>query len=207
VMSSTYNWFEAAQQQQQALPARPCLRNASRAFHETNTPTPPHLNRRRRPRRHSTTRHRPITTTRSVPTTHTTTHRILVRNPAILINRRRRLNLAISSRINPNTNPRHNPIGDIVAELHPLDERIHVRGFLGEDLVVGVEGDGLRVGVVGRGGFDEGEEGLVEEELADVGGVGGGVVFEESAVGADEGGGGVVGEDVDVGGACFEVVS
>ena len=65
----------------------------------------------------------------------------------------------------------------------------------------------MRVGVVGRGGFDEGEEGLVEEELADVGGVGGGVVFEESAVGADEGGGGVVGEDVDVGGACFEVVS
>jgi hypothetical protein len=43
---------------------------------------------------------------------------------------------------------------------------------------------------------------LVEKELADVGGVRGGVAFEEGAVGADEGGVGVVGEDVDVGSAC-----
>jgi hypothetical protein len=62
----------------------------------------------------------------------------------------------------------------------------------------------LRVGVVGCGGFDKGDEVLVEEDLADVGGVRGGVAFEEGAVGADEGGVGVVGEDVDVGGACWD---
>jgi hypothetical protein len=60
----------------------------------------------------------------------------------------------------------------------------------------------LGVGVVGCGGFDEGDEVLVEEDLADVGGVRGCVALEQSAVGADQGGVGVVGEDVDVGGAC-----
>jgi hypothetical protein len=60
----------------------------------------------------------------------------------------------------------------------------------------------LRVGVVGRGGFDEGDQVLVEEDLADVRGVGCGVAAEEGAVGADGGGVGGVGEDVDVGGAC-----
>jgi hypothetical protein len=60
----------------------------------------------------------------------------------------------------------------------------------------------LGVGVVGRGGFDEGDQVLVEEDLADVRGVGGGVAAEEGAVGADGGGVGRVGEDVDVGGAC-----
>jgi hypothetical protein len=61
----------------------------------------------------------------------------------------------------------------------------------------------LRVGVVGRCGFDEGDEVLVEEDLADVGGVRGGVAFEQGVVRADQGGVGVVGEDVDVGGACW----
>lgn len=56
----------------------------------------------------------------------------------------------------------------------------------------------MRVGVVGRGGFDERDEVLVEEDLADVGGVGGCVAFEEGAVGADDGFVGVVGQDVDV---------
>lgn len=60
----------------------------------------------------------------------------------------------------------------------------------------------MRVGVVGRGGFDEGDEVLVEEDLADVRGVGCCVAAEEGAVGADGGFVGGVGEDVDVGGAC-----
>lgn len=60
----------------------------------------------------------------------------------------------------------------------------------------------MRVGVVRCRGFDEGDERLVEEDLADVGGVGGCVAFEEGAVGADEGLVGVVCEDVDVCGAC-----
>ena len=58
------------------------------------------------------------------------------------------------------------------------------------------------VGVVGRGGLDEADEVLVEEDLANVRGVGGRVAAEEGAVGADGGGVGGVGEDVDVGGAC-----
>ena len=37
-----------------------------------------------------------------------------------------------------------------------------------------------------------------------MGGVGGCVAFEEGAIGADQGVVGVVGEDVDVGGACFD---
>lgn len=60
----------------------------------------------------------------------------------------------------------------------------------------------MRVGVVGRGGFDEGDQVLVEEDLTDVRGVGCGVAAEEGAVGADGSGVGRVGEDVDVGGAC-----
>jgi hypothetical protein len=60
----------------------------------------------------------------------------------------------------------------------------------------------LGVGVVGGGGFDEGDEGLVEEDLADVRGGGGAVAAEEGAVGADGGFVDVVGQDVDVGGAC-----
>ena len=60
----------------------------------------------------------------------------------------------------------------------------------------------MRVSVVGRGGFDEADEILVEEDLADVRGVRGRVATEEGAVGADGGVVGVVGEDVDVGGAC-----
>ena len=58
----------------------------------------------------------------------------------------------------------------------------------------------MGVGVVGRGCFDEGDEGLVEEDLPDVGGVRCRCVgAEEGAVCADGGGVGVVGEDVDVG--------
>jgi hypothetical protein len=45
----------------------------------------------------------------------------------------------------------------------------------------------LLVGVVRRGFFDERDEVLVEEDLADVRGVRGRVAFEESAVGADDG--------------------
>jgi hypothetical protein len=51
----------------------------------------------------------------------------------------------------------------------------------------------LRVGVVRSSGFDERQEALVEENLADVGGVGGCVTIEQGAVGTDEGFIGVVG--------------
>ena len=60
----------------------------------------------------------------------------------------------------------------------------------------------MSVGVVGRSGFDEADEVLVEEDLADVRGVGGRVTAQEGTVGTDGGGVGGVGEDVDVGGAC-----
>ena len=40
---------------------------------------------------------------------------------------------------------------------------------MGEDPVLSVGGEGLCVGRVGAGGFDLGGEGLVEEELTDVG--------------------------------------
>ena len=163
------------------------------------------LRRRRRARRHSTSRPSAISATGSVSTTHTA-HRVLIRDATILVNRRRRRNLTIGSRINTNADPRHDAVRDIIAELHPLDERIHVRGLLAQDRVVGVEREVLRVGVVGRGGFDEGDQGLVEEDLADVGGVGGRVALEEGAVGADERFVGVVCEDVDVRGACWDTV-
>jgi hypothetical protein len=112
---------------------------------------------------------------------------ILIRHTTILINSRRSLNLIISTRIDPNTNPRHNSISDILAKLHPLHKRIQVRGFLEENRIVGVESEFLLVGVVRRGFFDARDEVLVEENLPDVRGVRGRVAFEESAVGADDG--------------------
>jgi hypothetical protein len=136
----------------------------------------------------------------TVATAHT--HRVLGSHTAILVDSCGRSDFIISSRVDTNRNPSHDTIGDVVRKLDPLDERIHVCGFLAQNLVVGVESGFLRVGVVGRGGFDEGDEVLVEEDLADVGGVRGRVAAEEGAVGADGGVVGVVGEDVDVGGAC-----
>lgn len=67
----------------------------------------------------------------------------------------------------------------------------------------------MRVGVVGRGRFDERDEVLVEEDLADVRGVRGAVGGrgEERAVRADRGRVGVVREDVNVGGAWGRGVS
>jgi hypothetical protein len=139
----------------------------------------------------------------TVATTHTATHRaVLVGNATIRVNSSSRSNFIIGSRVNTDRDPSHDTISNIVRKLHPLDKRIHVGGFLAQNLVVGVESDFLRVGVVGRGGLDEADEVLVEEDLANVRGVGGRVAAEEGAVGADGGGVGGVGEDVDVGGAC-----
>ena len=60
----------------------------------------------------------------------------------------------------------------------------------------------MGVGVVRGGGFDEGDQVLIEEDLADVRGGGGAVAAEEGAVGADGGFVDVVREDVDVRGTC-----
>lgn len=62
----------------------------------------------------------------------------------------------------------------------------------------------MRVAHIRFGGFDLGNEVLVEEDLADVRGGSGEVsgIFEQGAVGADDGGVGVVGENVNVSGTA-----
>ena len=162
---------------------------------------------RRRARRHTTVGHRTIATTRRIATRSTAHPRVCISHTAVLVNRRRGRDLFVSSRVNSNADPRHDSVGDVFAELHPLDERIHVGRFFAQDRVVGVEGQVLGVGVVGSGCFDEGDEGLVEEDLSDVGGVSCCCVdAEKGGVCADGGGVGVVGEDVDVGCAWGDVL-
>lgn len=162
------------------------------------------LSHRRRASRHSTVTIGALTTRATRTTAHA---RVLVRNAAVLVDRRGGRDLVVRSRVDADADPSHDAVGDVVAELDPLDEGIHVRGLLAQDRVLGVGRQLLRVSVVGCRGLDERDQVLVEEDLADVRGVRGrGVVAEDGAVGADDGVVGVVGKDVDVGGAWDGVI-
>ena len=145
-----------------------------------------------------------VATIRGSARTARAAHRaVLVGNTASLVDGSGRGNLIVNSRVDADRDPSHDAVGDVVGELDPLDEGVHVRRLLAQDRVVGVQGQVLGVGVVRGGGLDEGDQVLVEEDLADVGGVGGGIAVEESTVGADDGVVDIVGEDVDVGCACW----
>jgi hypothetical protein len=76
----------------------------------------------------------------------------------------------VSSAVRPipkATQPK-NTRADIVTQKTILYNRINSRGFLAEDLVSRVESELLRVGRVGRCGFNLGDKVLVKEELSDV---------------------------------------
>src|SRR3954469_19266079 len=76
----------------------------------------------------------------------------------------------IGSGVNTNLNPSQQSVRDIVAQIHELGEGIEVvLGLHNRPHVVGVGGHSLRVGVVGVGFLDCRAEGLVPEELSDVG--------------------------------------
>lgn len=100
-----------------------------------------------------------------------------------------RSNLLITARIDSERDPSQNSIFDRVSDENVLDERIHIRRFLAENAILGVEGQLLGVAGIGLCSLDFGDKRLVEENLTDVGGVCGevSVAGEESAVGADDG--------------------
>jgi hypothetical protein len=77
-----------------------------------------------------------------------------------------------SCSVDPNYDPSKEAILDAVPEEDVVEDgiRIAVRRLLGaEHVVLGVGGEGLGVGVVGAEGLDLGGQGLVPEELTDVG--------------------------------------
>lgn len=113
--------------------------------------------------------------------------------------------IVVGSRIDANADPGHDAVIDVVSEKDVLHDRIHASCLLEEEVVFGVGGEDLFVDLVCCGFFDLADEGLVEEYLARVGGVGGVVAAQEGAVGTDGGVVGVVGEHVDVGGTSSVV--
>lgn len=137
---------------------------------------------------------------------HTTTHGVLVGNTTSLVDSRGGRNVRVSGRVDSDGDPGHDAVGDVVGKLDPLDEGVHISRLLAQDRVLGVQSEVLGVGVVRGGRFDEGDQVLVEEDLADVGGRGGAVAAEEGTVGTDGGLVDVVREDVNVGGTCMFVL-
>lgn len=108
-----------------------------------------------------------------------------------------RADLVGQSRVDRQDDPGQETILDRIAELDISEDGVAGGGLDEEDLVVGVGGDGLGVGVVGVEQLDLVADALVPEGLANV--RKGGVV--DGAVLAD-GGVGVVQQRVDVGGAA-----
>lgn len=94
-----------------------------------------------------------------------------VRHAAILAKANRGPRRRNRTGINAHGNPPEDTLLDALAEVHVVEHGVRGGCFLGEDAVVDVEEEFLRVGRVGRAGFGGGDEGLVEEELADVGDV------------------------------------
>lgn len=103
-----------------------------------------------------------------------------------------------AAHVDAHGDPGQDTVGDVVAQEHVLDKGVDAvgGGFLGQDRVVGVDGQILGVCVVGVGSLDFGDEGLVEEELTNVLDAAGC----EGAV--DVEGGVCVGDNVDVRGAA-----
>ena len=141
------------------------------------------LSRRRNTRGRARSKARRGTARRS---TATTTHTgVLVLNTALLSIPGSRVGAVTAGGVDTKRDPGKDTLGDVVAEQDVVDDGVGARGgLLAHDGVVGVGGEFLRVGGVGLGLFDFGDQVLVEEDLADVRGAG---VVEagEGAVGQD----------------------
>lgn len=134
--------------------------------------------------------------------TSTHTHsRIRVLNTSILSVVSSRGSIDILSSIDANVNPGEDSIAHVIAQKDVLHEWVDGVSLLCKNAVLGVGGEFLGVGAVGRGLLDGADEVLVEEELADVGGLGA-VEAGDGVVLQDGGLVGGVAEDVDVGGAA-----
>ena len=99
----------------------------------------------------------------------------------------RRSHGGILGTVHADGDPGENAIGQVIAQKDILHERIDGIGFLGENGILGVGGEILGISRIRGGLFDLGDEILVEEELADVGGFGGveagdGVVLEDGCL-------------------------
>lgn len=127
--------------------------------------------------------------------------RLGVLNTTALVVGGGRADLGRQSSVDGQHQPGEETILNVVAELDVAEDGVAGGGLDQEDLVVGVLGDGLGVGVVGVEGLDGVTDALVPEGLADVGE--GGV--EDGAVLAD--GGVVVEEGVNVRGTAGVVAS
>lgn len=88
---------------------------------------------------------------------------------AIYINIRRSPGRIYSLGINADCNPPKNTISCSFTKIDIVQHRVCIGGFLGKDSVIGVKKEDLSVCVVRGIEFDGIDEGLVEEELADVG--------------------------------------
>lgn len=121
-----------------------------------------------------------------------------VRNTTVLSTVSGRSDAAVTGDIDRGRGPSKDTVLGLVTEEDVLDEGVDGVGFLGEDVVVGVGGELLGVGVVGLELLDGGDEVLVEEDLTDPVGVRG-VEAADGVVLEDLGLVGGVGEDVDVG--------
>lgn len=131
---------------------------------------------------------------RATATTATAHARALILNTALFGVVRSGVNTSVLSAINANGDPSEDAIGEVVAEQNVLHERIDGLSLLGQNAIIGVGGEGLGVGGVGRKLIDLGDQVLVEEELANVGGLGG-VQAADSVVLEDGGLVGRVGQD------------
>lgn len=119
---------------------------------------------RTRARRPRTTRE-PTTRGRATRESTTTTR---VCNTTILAQASRRIRVDNRGRIDTNSDPSKQSLLNTITEIDVVEHGIRVLSFLGEDAVVGVEKQLLRVGGVGLDGFGFGDELLVEKKLADV---------------------------------------
>ena len=87
---------------------------------------------------------------------------------ARLVERRSGADLLAQGCVDAKCQPRQKTVLDRVAQQDVRHEGVAGLGLLGQDAVLGVGGERLRVGGVDGGGLDFGDQVLVEEHLADV---------------------------------------
>ena len=132
-------------------------------------------------------------TTRATAT-RTTHTRVLVLNTTLLSVVRSGRDISVLGSIDTNRDPGKDTLRHIITQEHVLHERVDGVGLLGQDAVIRVGGQLLRVGGVRRDLLDGRDQVLVEEELADVRGLGG-VQVVQGVVGLGLGFIGGVGQD------------
>lgn len=112
--------------------------------------------------------------------------RALVLNATILGVVGSRGDSGIGGGVHTHGDPGEDTVGDRVAEVDVLHDGVDGVSLLGEDGVFGVGGQLLGVGAIGGSLLDLGDEILVEEDLADMGG-GRGVEAGDGTVSLDDG--------------------